>query len=105
MNELSGTESEKTIEALKRIRLSATMLEVGFKSDNLSEVIQCQIELEGLAAQLEAEHGDLVTPEQCEAAKDSLEGFVALVDRAFETIARTAGSSPGSPKRKPPVPG
>ena len=55
LNELSGTESAKTIEALKRIRLSATMLEVGFKSDNLSEVIQCQIELEGLAAQLEAE--------------------------------------------------
>lgn len=105
LSELSGTESAKTIEALKRIRLSATMLEVGFKSDNLSEVIQCQIELEGLAAQLEAEHGDLVTPEQCESAKGSLEGFVALVDRVFEQISRAAGSSPGAPGQKPPVPG
>lgn len=81
----------KTIEALKKIRLSATMLEMGFKSENLSEVIQCQVELEHLAAQLQAEHGDLVTPEQCEAARESLEGFVALVDQAFERISRIDG--------------
>ena len=92
----------KTIESLKKIRLSASMLEVGFKSDNLGEVIQCQIELERLAAQLQAEHGDLVTPEQCEAAKDSLEGFVALVDRAFEKAALAGGDTPGSGKPKPP---
>lgn len=105
MNELSGTESVKTIEALKKIRLSATMLEMGFKSENLSEVIQCQVELEHLAAQLQAEHGDLVTPEQCEAARESLEGFVALVDQAFERIYRVEGGGPGSGKRKPSVPG
>lgn len=63
------------------------MLELGFKSEHLNEVIQCQVELEKLAAQLQTEHGDLVTPEQCEAAKENLEAFVALVDRAFESLA------------------
>ncbi len=92
----------KTIESLKRIRLSAAMLEVGFRSDNLGEVIQCQIELERLAAQLQAEHGDLVTPEQCEAAKDSLEGFVALVDRAFEKAANAGQGVPEPGRPKPP---
>lgn len=92
LNEVSGSESTKTIEALKKIRLSATMLEIGFKSDNLGEVIHCQLELEQLAAKLQADHGDLVTPEQCEAVKDSLEGFVALVDQAFEKV--SGGSGP-----------
>lgn len=105
LNNVSGAESVKTIEALKKIRLSATMLEVGFKSENLGEVIQCQIELEQLAAQLQAEHGDLVTPEQCEAAKDSLQGFVALVDQAFEKAAFAGGSTPGPGKPKSPEPG
>jgi len=77
------------------------MLEVGFKSENLSEIIQCQIELEELAVRLQAEQGDLVTPEQCEAAKESLETFVALVDKAMEKAARNEGVTPGPAKPKP----
>ena len=74
------------------------MLEVGFKSENLGEIIQCQIELEELAARLQAEQGDLVTAEQCEAAKESLDAFVALVDQAMEKAARNSntGGVPGS---------
>ena len=94
----------QTIESLKKIRLSATMLEIGFKSENLGEVIHCQIELEQLAEKLRAEHGDLVTPEQCEAVKDNLEGFVALIDQVFERVSGT-GSDPGPGHRKPPVQG
>lgn len=103
LNEVSESESAKTIEALKKIRLSATMLEIGFKSDNLGEVIHCQIELEQLAAKLQADHGDLVTPEQCEAAKDSLEGFVALIDQAFERVSGAGGPAPSGPH--PDIPG
>ena len=91
---MSEAGSAKKIETLRKIRLSATMLEVGFKSENLSEMIQCQIELEELAARLQAEQGDLVTAQQCEQAKGSLDAFVALVDQAMEK---------GRPRRKHPV--
>jgi len=93
--------SVEKIESLRKIRLSATMLEVGFKSENLSEMIQCQIELEELAARLQAEQGDLVTPEQCAAAKKRREAFVALVDQAVEKAALNEGITPGSPRPKP----
>lgn len=89
---LSESGAAKTVESLKKIRLSATMLEIGFKSENLGEVIHCQVELEQLVEKLRAEHGDLVTPEQCEAVRESLEGFVALIDQAFEKI---SGGGPG----------
>ena len=77
------------------------MLEVGFKSENLSEMIQCQIELEELAARLQAEQGDLVTAQQCEQAKESLDAFVALVDQAMEKASLNKGITPGSPRPKP----
>jgi hypothetical protein len=98
---MSGAGSVKKIESLRKIRLSATMLEVGFKSENLSEMIQCQIELEELAARLQAEQGDLVTAEQCETAKKSLDAFVTLVDQAMEKAALNEGITPGSPRPKP----
>jgi len=98
---MSEAGSAKKIESLRKIRLSATMLEVGFKSENLSEMIQCQIELEELAARLQAEQGDLVTPEQCEAAKNSLDAFVTLVDQAMEKAALNESITPGSPRPKP----
>ena len=90
----------KKLESLRKIKLSAVMLEVGFKSENLGEIIQCQIELDELAARLLAEQGDLVTPEQCEVAKESLEAFVALVDMTVEKAAQTEGilSAPAKPK-------
>jgi len=98
---MSGAGSAKKIESLRKIKLSATMLEVGFKSENLSEIIQCQIELEALAARLQAEQGDLVTPEQCEAAKESLETFVALVDQAMEKATHNEGVTSASARPKP----
>jgi len=98
---MSGAGSAKKIESLRKIKLSATMLEVGFKSENLSEIIQCQIELEALAARLQAEQGDLVTPEQCEAAKESLETFVALVDQAMEKATHYEGVTSASARPKP----
>jgi len=98
---MSEAGSVEKIESLRKIRLSATMLEVGFKSENLSEMIQCQIELEELAARLQAEQGDLVTPQQCEAAKKNLDAFVALVDQAIEKAALNQGITPGSPRPKP----
>ena len=98
---MSGAGTAKKIESLRKLRLSATMLEVGFKSENLGEIIQCQIELEELAARLRDEQGDLVTPEQCETAKESLEAFVALVDKAMEKAARNEGVTPGPAKPKP----
>ena len=98
---MSDKSSAKKIESLRKIRLSATMLEVGFKSENLGEIIQCQIELEELAARLQAEQGDLVTPEQCEAAKESLEAFVALVEQAMQKIIQKEGIPTGPAKPKP----
>ncbi len=77
------------------------MLEVGFKSENLGEVIQCQIELEELAARLQAEHGDLVTAQQCEQAKESLDAFVALIDQAMEKATLIEGIPSGAPRPKP----
>jgi hypothetical protein len=98
---MSEAGSVKKIESLRKIRLSATMLEVGFKSENLSEMIQCQIELEELAARLQAEQGDLVTAQQCEEAKASLDAFVALVDRAMEKAALAESIPSGAPRPKP----
>jgi hypothetical protein len=98
---MSGAGSAIKIESLRKIKLSATMLEVGFKSENLGEIIQCQIELEELAARLQAEQGDLVTPEQCEAAKESLEAFVSLVDHAIEKASHGEGIPSGSARPKP----
>jgi hypothetical protein len=98
---MSGAGSVKKIESLRKIRLSATMLEVGFKSENLSEMIQCQLELEELAARLQAEQGDLVTALQCEQAKESLDAFVVLVDQAIEKAALSEGITSGSPRPKP----
>ena len=98
---MSEAGSVKKIETLRKIRLSATMLEVGFKSENLSEMIQCQIELEELAARLQAEQGDLVTAQQCEQAKGSLDAFVALVDQAMEKVAHAEGIPSGASKPKP----
>lgn len=98
---MSGAGTAKKIESLRKLKLSATMLEVGFKSENLGEIIQCQIELEELAARLQAEQGDLVTPEQCEAAKESLEAFVALVDQAMEKAAHNEGVTSGPARPKP----
>jgi hypothetical protein len=98
---MSEAGSVKKIESLRKIRLSATMLEVGFKSENLSEIIQCQIELEELAARLQAEQGDLVTALQCEQAKESLDAFVALVDQAMEKASLAEGVTSGPPRPKP----
>jgi hypothetical protein len=98
---MSEAGSAIRIESLRKIRLSATMLEVGFKSENLGEIIQCQIELEELAARLQAEQGDLVTPEQCEAAKESPEAFVALVDHAIEKASHSDGIISGPARPKP----
>jgi hypothetical protein len=94
--------SLKKLESLRKIRLSATMLEVGFKSENLGEIIQCQIELEKLAARLQAEHGDLVSPQQCSASgHQSLDAFVTLVDQALEKAMHADGIPSGSPRPKP----
>jgi hypothetical protein len=89
--------------SLKKMRLSAMMLQVGFEGENLGEFIQCQVELEALAERLKAEHGDLVTPEQCEEAKASLVAFVALIDQAQEKLVIPDGNSPGPSKRKAPA--
>ncbi len=83
---MTQSDNEKKLESLRRIRLSAMMLEVGFKCENLGEMIQCQNELEDLAARLQAEHGDLVTAQQCEQARESLDAFVALVDLAMQKL-------------------
>ncbi len=89
--------------SLKKMRLSAMMLQVGFEGENLGEFIQCQVELEALAERLKAEQGDLVTPEQCEEAKASLVAFVALIDQAQEKLVIPDGNSPGPSKRKAPA--
>ena len=94
-----NADNTKKAEALRTIRLSALMLEVGFKSDNLGEVIQCQIELDGLASRLEAEHADLFTTEQCDEARQSLEAFVTLMDMTLQKFApEQEPSAPVRPK-------
>lgn len=82
-----NADNTRKAEALRTIRLSALMLEVGFKSENLGEIIQCQIELDGLASRLEAEHADLFTAEQCDEARQSLEAFVTLLDMTLQKLA------------------
>ncbi len=86
---MTGKDRREVLESLKKIRLSAAMLEVGFGMDNISEIVQCQIELDALAARLQAEHGDLVTSSECDQAKGSLNAFVALVDEAMEKAKRS----------------
>ncbi len=78
------------------------MLQVGFEGENLGEFIQCQVELEALVERMRAEHGNLVTPQQCEEAKGSLEAFVALIDEAQEKARGSQESSVPS-KKKPPT--
>jgi hypothetical protein len=99
---MTDLETGKKQESLKKMRLSAMMLQVGFEGENLGEFIQCQVELEALAERLKAEHGDLVTPQQCEEAKGSLDAFVALIDRAQEKAMRSQESS-GPSRKKPPT--
>lgn len=99
---MTDLETGKKHESLKKMRLSAMMLQVGFEGENLGEFIQCQVELEALAERLKAEHGDLVTPQQCEEAKGSLDAFVALIDQAQEKAMRSQESS-GPSRKKPPT--
>jgi hypothetical protein len=95
---MTDGEMAKKLESLKKMRLSATMLHVGFTGENLSEYIQCQVELDALAERLQAEHGDLFTPQECEEVKGSLDAFVALIDQAQEKLA--GNTSPAPSKRK-----
>lgn len=97
---MTDREVEKKLDSLKRMRLSAMMLQVGFAGENLGEYIQCQAELHTLAERLLADHGDIVTPQQCEEAKDSLDMFVSLIDQAQEKL--TGNASPPPAKRKVP---
>ncbi len=90
---MTDHEIKEKLESLKKMRLSATMLQVGFAGENLSEFIQCQVELDALAERLQAEHGDLVTAQQCEEAKGSLDAFVALIDQAQERL-NLSGKTP-----------
>jgi hypothetical protein len=99
---MTDLELGKKQESLKKMRLSAMMLQVGFEGENLGEFIQCQVELEALAERLKAEHGDLVTPEQCEEAKGSLVAFVDLIDQAQEKLT-LPDSNPGPAKRNAPT--
>lgn len=99
---MTDGEMGKKRESLKKMRLSAMMLQVGFAGENLGEFIQCQVELDALAEKLQAEHGDLVTPQQCDEAKGSLDIFVALIDEAQEKLTRLGNNSPGPAKRKAP---
>jgi cell division protein FtsB len=99
---MTDGEMGKKRESLKKMRLSAMMLQVGFTGENLSEFIQCQVELDALAEKLQAEHGDLVTPQQCKEAKGSLDAFVALIDEAQEKLTLSGNNSPGPAKRKAP---
>lgn len=99
---MTDRKTEEKLESLKKIRLSAMMLQVGFEGENLGEYIQCQVELEALTERLQTEHGDLVTPQQCEEAKGSLETFILLIDQAQEK-ARISQESAGPAKKKPPT--
>jgi hypothetical protein len=99
---MTDREIVKRVESLKKMRLSAMMLQVGFAGDNLSEFIQCQVELHALAERLLADHGELVTPQQCEEAKESLDAFVALIDQIQEKLTLSGSSPPGATKRKVP---
>jgi hypothetical protein len=99
---MTELEMGKKQESLKKMRLSAMMLQVGFEGENLGEFIQCQVELEALAERLKAEHGDLVTTQQCEEAKESLDAFVALIDQAKGKAMRLQESS-GPARKKPPT--
>ncbi|HET6489038.1 MAG TPA: hypothetical protein VFG28_04690 [Syntrophales bacterium] len=99
---MTDRETEQKLESLKKMRLSAMMLQVGFEGENLGEYIQCQVELEALVERLQAEHGSLFTPQQCEEAKGSLEAFVALIDQAREKAMFSQGSASPA-KKKPPT--
>jgi hypothetical protein len=100
---MTDREMGQKLESLKKMRLSAMMLQVGFEGENLGEYIQCQVELEALVERLQAEHGSLFTPQQCEDAKGSLEAFIALIDLAQEKLTLPGGNSPGPVKRKAPA--
>jgi len=97
---MTDGEMGKKRESLKKMRLSAMMLQVGFAGENLGEFIQCQVELDALAEKLQTEHGDLVTPQQCEEAKGSLDAFVALIDEAQQKL--LGNTAPGPEKRNVP---
>jgi hypothetical protein len=99
---MTDRKTEKKLESLKKMRLSAMMLQVGFEGENLGEYIQCQVELEALAERMQAEHGDLVTPQQCEEAKGSLETFIVLIDQAQEK-AWISQESTSPARKKPPT--
>jgi hypothetical protein len=98
---MTDRKTEGKLESLKKMRLSAMMLQVGFEGENLSEYIQCQVELEALVERLRAEHGDLFTPKQCEEAKGSLETFIVLIDQAQEK-AGISQESASPPRKKSP---
>lgn len=93
---------EKKREGLRKIRLQATMLQVGFGSEDIGEVLQCQAELEALADRLLAEHGDLVTAARCSAARGRLDDFVALLDEILLGHFNDSGIPPGTSRPKPP---
>jgi hypothetical protein len=100
---MKSMDREMKIEFLKKIRLQAVMLQVGFKSENIGEIILCEGELESLADRLLTEHGDLVAQEEWEPAKSSLETFITLVERAIERCQKSPDTAPGTVRIKPPT--
>ena len=71
------------LEKIKQIWILAHMIEENLTTDNLSDLIFAQNEMERLIIQCHEEFPDLMTDGQLRAAKDDYEAFLNLLDAAY----------------------
>ncbi len=71
------------LETIKRIRILAHMIQENMTTDNLSDLIFAQNEMEKLIIQFHEEFPDLMTAGQFRGAKDDYNAFLDLVDAAY----------------------
>ena len=70
-------------EMIKQIRILAHMIKENLTTDNLTDLIFAQNEMEKLISQFQEEFPDLMTAGQFRAAKDDYDAFLNRVDAAY----------------------
>jgi len=70
-------------EMIKQIRILAHMIQENLTTDNLTDLIFAQNEMERLIIQFHEEFPDLMTDGQFRTAKDDYESFLNLLDATY----------------------
>jgi hypothetical protein len=76
---------------IKQIRILAHMIKENLTTDNLTDLIFAQNEMERLIIQFHEEFPDLMTAGQFRAAKDDYDAFLKILDAAYAQETEKSG--------------